>query len=151
MPNGGTLEQAKEMEEMMLVELAWLWPVGILAIGSILAVVLAMVLPRDRQGLVGAWAAAAHLGAAGTAVEVWLNRGFTPVMEGVVMVDGLSLTLAALIGVSGALCVALARPVVAGTDREGEFYALLTFASLSATLLDPPDDKGLYGLARFVV
>ena len=147
MPNGGTLEQAKEMEEMMLVELAWLWPVGILTLGSILAVVLAMVLPRGRQGLVGAWVAAAHLGAAVTAVEVWLNRGFTPVMEGVVMVDGLSLTLAALIGVSGALCVALAQPVVAGTDREGEFYALLSFASLSATLLGMAGDAALLALA----
>ena len=28
MPNGGTLEQAKQIEEMMLRELGWLWPVG---------------------------------------------------------------------------------------------------------------------------
>src|SRR5919106_914098 len=54
--------------------------------------------------------AAAPLVAAGLAVWVWLDRGFVAVMGGIVRVDGLSLTLTALIGVNGALCVALARP-----------------------------------------
>src|ERR671919_545439 len=128
MPNGGTYEQAKEMEEMMLRELAWLWPVFALTAGAIVAVILAMLVPRDRQGLVGAWAAASHLAAAALAVAVWLDRGFKAVMGESVVVDGLSLTLAALVGVAGAVCIALARPALAGTDREGEFYAVLTFA-----------------------
>jgi len=145
--NGGTLEQAKEMEEAMLREIVWLAPVLALAIGAIVAVVLALVLPRERQGLVGAWCATAHVAAAALAAAVWLDRGFTAVMEGVLMVDGLSLTLAALVGIAGALCIALARPVLAGTDREGEFYALLTFASLSALLLGMAGDAALLGLA----
>ena len=147
MPNGGTYEQAKQMEEMMLRELAWLLPVLALTAGAIVAVILAMVVPRQRQGLVGAWAAAAHLVAAALAVFVWLERGFRAIMGGSIVVDGLSLTLAALIGVAGAVCIALARPVLAGTDREGEFYAVLTFASLSAVLLGTAADAALLGLA----
>jgi NADH-quinone oxidoreductase subunit N len=147
MPNGGTLEQAKQIEEMMLKELAWLWPVGVLTFAAIVAVILAMVVPRDRQGVVAAWVAGAHLVAALAAVWVWLDRGFRAVMEKTIIVDGLSLTLAALIGVAGAICVLLARPALAGTDREGEFYAVLTFASLSAMLLGMAADAALLGLA----
>lgn len=72
MPNGGTLEQAKQTEEMTLRELAWLWPVGILTFAAVVAVILALVVPKHRQGLVGAWVAAAHLAAALAAVWVWL-------------------------------------------------------------------------------
>ena len=140
MPNGGTLEQAKEMEELMLRELAWLLPVLALTFAAVVAVLLAIVLPRRQQGLVGAWVALAHLAAAALAVVVWLDRGFTPVMEGILMVDGLALTLTVIIGVAGALCVALARPAIAGSDREAEFYAVLTFASLSAVLLGMAGD-----------
>ena len=147
MPNGGTLEQAKRAEEMMLAELGWLWPVGILTFAAVAAVILAMIVPRDRQGVVAAWVAAAHLAAAALAAVVWLDRGFMAVMEGALMVDGLALTLTAVIGVSGAVCVALARPALAGTDREGEFYAVLTFASLSAVLLGMAADAALLGLA----
>jgi proton-translocating NADH-quinone oxidoreductase chain N len=146
-PNGGTYERAKEIEELMLRELLWLSPVLALTLAAIAAVILAMVVPRPRQGLIGAFVAGAHLAAAGLAVWVWLDRGFMGVMEGIIRVDGLSLTLAGLIGVSGALCVALARPTLAGTDREGEFYATMTFASLSAVLLGMAGDAALLGLA----
>ena len=147
MPNGGTYERAKEMEDLMLRELLWLSPVLALTLAAIAAVVLAMVLPRHRQALVGAFVAGAHLAAAGLAVWVWLDRGFAAVMEGIIRVDGLGLTLAGIVGVSGALCVALARPSLAETDREGEFYATLTFASLSAVLLGMAGDAALLGLA----
>ncbi len=147
MPNGGTLEQAKSIEEMMLRELAWLWPIGALTLGAIVAVLLTMVLPRHRQGLIGAWAAGAHVTAAVLAVAVWLDRGVRAIMEQTVIVDGLSLTMTALIGISGALCIALARPALAGTEREGEFYAMLTFASLSAVMLVMAADAALLGLA----
>lgn len=147
MPNGGTYERAREMEETMLRELWWLSPVLALTLTAIVAVILAMVVPRHRQGLVGAFVAAGHVAAAGLAVWVWLDRGFMAVMEGIIRVDGLSLTLAALIGVSGALCVALARPGLADTDREAEFYAMLCFASLSAVLLAMAGDAALLGLA----
>lgn len=147
MPNGGTLEQAKEMEDEMLRELLWLAPIGALTIGAIVAVVLAMFVTRRRQGLVAAWAAGAHLLAAALAVFVWLDRGFTSVMGGVIVIDGLSLTLTALVGISGALCIALSRPLLADTDRESEFYATLTFASLAAVMLATAGDAALLGLA----
>jgi len=147
MTNGGTLEQAKRAEEMMLGELVHLLPVGVLTLGAVLAIVLAIVLPRRRQGLVGAWVALAHVAAVGLAAFVWLNRGFAVIMSGTITVDGLALTLTGLIGVAGALCVALARPSVAGTDREGEFYATLAFASLAAVLLVMASDAALVALA----
>jgi NADH-quinone oxidoreductase subunit N len=146
-PNGGTYEQAKEMEELMLSELAWLWPVGVLTVAAILAVILAMLVPRERQGLIGAWAAGAHLVAAALAVVVWLDRGFRALMEGIVVVDGLALATIAVIGVAGAVTIGLARPSLAATDREGEFYAVLTFASLSAVLLAMAGDAALLGMA----
>ena len=146
MPNGGTLEQAKMAEEMMLKELVWLLPVGALTLGAIVAVVLAMVVPRGRQGIVGAWAAGVHLAAAGLAVVVWLDLGFRAIMEETIAVDGLGLTLTAIVGVAGALTIALARPGLAHTDREGEFYAVLTFASLAAVLLGMAADAALVGL-----
>jgi proton-translocating NADH-quinone oxidoreductase chain N len=146
-PNGGTYEQAKEMEELMLRELAWLWPVLALTAACIVAVILAMVLPRERQGLVGAWTAGAHLTAAALAVAVWLDRGFRAIMEGIVVVDGLALATTAVIGVAGAVTIALARPSLGGTDREGEFYAVLTFASLSAVMLAMAGDAALLGMA----
>src|ERR671918_2782169 len=147
MPNGGTYEQAKQMEDEMLRELASLAPVLALTAAAFVAVILAMLVPRHRQGLVGAFVAAAHLVAAGLAVWVWLDRGFVAVMGGIVRVDGLSLALTGLIGVTGALCVALARPALADTDREAEFYAVLTFASLSAVLLGTAGDAALLGLS----
>jgi len=145
--NGGTLEQAKATEDMMLRELAWLWPIGVLAIGAILAVALAMVLPRERQRLVGAWVAGAHLTCATLAAAVWLDRGFRSTMSGTVQVDGLSLALAGIVGVAGAACVALAAPALQGTDRQGEFYAVLTFASLCCVLLGSAADAALLALA----
>ncbi len=146
MSNGGTLEQAKAAEEEMLVELMHLSPVLVLTVGAVIAIVLAIVLPRRRQGMVAGWAAGAHIVAAGFAVYVWLDRGFAVIMGGTIAVDGLGLALSALIAVAGALCIALARPAIAGTDREGEFYATLTFASLAAMLLAMAADAALVGL-----
>ncbi|MBY0397066.1 MAG: NADH-quinone oxidoreductase subunit N, partial [Thermoleophilia bacterium] len=97
--------------------------------------------------IVAAWAAAAHLAAAGLAAAVWSSRGFRAVMEETIRVDGLALTLTAIVGVGGAVCIGLARPVISGGDREGEFYAMLTFASLAAVVLAMAADAALLGLA----
>jgi NADH-quinone oxidoreductase subunit N len=142
-----TLEETRMMEERMLGELPWLAPIGALVATSILAVLLALFLPRHRQGLVGAWVAGGHLASAALAAGVWLDRGFRPVMEGTVMVDGLALATTGLVGVAGALTIALARPVVAGTDREGEFYAILTAANLGAAVLAHAADIALIAIA----
>jgi len=146
-PNGGTFQQADQAEHMMLTELAWLTPIGALTLAAVIAIVLAIILPRRRQGLVGWWVAAAHLAAAGLAAYVWLDRGFKVTMSGTIVIDGLSLSLAGMVGVCGAVCVALARPVVAGTDREGEFYAMVAFASLAAVMLAAAGDASLLALA----
>lgn len=137
----------KQMEDRMIADLPWLSPIGALLLGAVVAVVLALVLPRGRQGLVGAWVAGAHLAAAGLAAAVRLDRGFKAVMEGAVVVDGLSLVLWALLGVAGAIAVALARPTVAGTDREGEFYAMLAASTLAAAVLGAAADAALLAIA----
>ena len=142
-----TVEDMKEMEERMISDLPWLSPIGALVLGAILAVVLALVLPRGKQGLAGVWVAGAHLAAAGLAVWVWLDRGFAAVMEGSVVVDGLALTLTGTLGVAGAVTVALARPVVGGTDREGEFYAVLSATTLAGAVLGHAGDIALIAIA----
>jgi len=141
------LEQAKTEERMMLADLPWLAPIGALVVGAIVAVLLALALPRHRQGLVAAWVAGTHLAVAALAAAVWLDRGFRATMSGTVMVDGLSLTLAGLVGVAGAGAVALARPTVAGTDREGEFYAIMTMANLAVVVLGSAADAALLALS----
>jgi len=142
-----TVAEMKEMEDRMIADLPWLSPIGALALGAIVCVVLSIVLPRRRQGLVAAWAAGAHLAAAGLAAATWLDRGFRVTMEGIFVVDGLALVLTGVVGVSGALCIALARPSLAGTDREGEFYAVLTAASLAAAVLGAAADAALLAIA----
>lgn len=142
-----TTGMEKQMEDRMIADLPWLSPIGALLLAAVVAVVLALVLPRGRQGLVGAWVAGAHLAAAGLAAAVWLDRGFKAVMEGTVVVDGLSLVLWALLGVAGAITVALARPTVAGTDREGEFYAMLAASTLAAAVLGAAADAALLAIA----
>ncbi len=146
-PNGGTFQQAEQAEHMMVSELPWLAPIGALTLAAILAIVLAITLPRRRQGLIGWWVGGMHLAAAGLAAWVWLDRGFKATMSGTIVIDGLTLALAGIVGVSGAVCIALARPVVAGSDREGEFYAMVAFASLAAVMLGAAGDAGLLALA----
>lgn len=137
----------KQMEERMIADLPWLAPLGALMLAAIVAVALAIALPRARQGLVGGWVAGAHLVALALAAWVWLGRGFATVMEGTVVVDGLSLALTGTLGVAGALAVALARPTLAGTDREGEFYAVLAATSLAAAVLGSAADVALIAIA----
>jgi NADH-quinone oxidoreductase subunit N len=134
-------------EHEMMAELPWLAPIGALVLAAVVAVVLALVLPRHRQGLVAAWVAGAHLSAAALAAGVWVDRGFRATMSGTVMVDGLSLAMTGVVGVAGAVSVALARPTLAGTDREGEFYAVLAAASLSAVVLVSAADIALLAIA----
>jgi NADH:ubiquinone oxidoreductase subunit 2 (subunit N) len=145
--NGGTLEQAKRAEEMMMGELPWLSPIGALTVAALAGIALALALPRHRQGLVAAWIAGSHLAAAALAAGVWLDRGFRETMSGTVVVDGLSLLLTALLGVAGAVCVALARPSFAGSDREGEFYVVLAGATLAAVVLGSAADLALVAIA----
>ncbi len=147
MDNVGTYAQAKAVEDTMLHELVWLVPIGALVVTALGAVLLAIVLPRGRQGAVGVFVATGHLAAAAVAGVVWADRGFKAVMSGTVMVDGLSLMLCMIVGVGGAACVALAHPTVSGTDREGEFGALLAAASLGAVVLGSAADIGLLAIS----
>jgi len=142
-----TVPEMKAMEERMIADLFWLSPIGALVLSAVVAVVLALVLPRGRQGLVGAWVVGAHLSAAALAAACWLDRPFRAVMEGTVMVDGLSLALTGIVGVAGALSVGLVRPMAAGTDREGELYAVLSASSLGAVVLGSAADAALLAMA----
>jgi NADH-quinone oxidoreductase subunit N len=142
-----TLSEQKAMEDRMIADLPWLIPIGALVLGAVVAVVLALSLPRGRQGLAGVWVGVAHLAAAALAAFVWLDRGFASIMEGTLRVDGLALALTGIVGVAGAVTVALARPVVAGTDREGEFYAVLAATSLAAVVLGSAADVALISIA----
>ena len=142
-----TVEDMKAMEDRMIADLPWLSPMGALVLGAVVAIVLALFVPRERQGVVGAWVAGAHVAAAGLAAAVWLDRGFKTVFEGTVVIDGLSLVATAIMGVAGAVAVAIARPVVAGTDREGEFYAVLAASTLSGAVLASVGDAALLALA----
>jgi NADH-quinone oxidoreductase subunit N len=153
-----TVPEAKAMEERMIADLPWLAPSGALVLVAVVAVVLAVILPRRRQGVVAGWVAGGHVVAAALAGWVWLDRGFEAVMEGTLRVDGLSLALTGLLGVAGAVTVGLARPALAGTDREGEFYAVLTATSLAGVMLGAAADiallaisLALLGLGSFVM
>ena len=141
------LQETRAMEERMLAELPWLAPIGALVLAAVIGVVLALALPRGRQGAAGAWVAASHLAAALLAGAVWLDRGLRRVMEGTVVVDGLALATTGVLGVAGAVCVALARPAVAGTDREGEFYAVLGATTLAGAVLAHAGDVALIAIA----
>ncbi|MDQ3723300.1 MAG: NADH-quinone oxidoreductase subunit N [Actinomycetota bacterium] len=141
------LEETKAMEERTIAELPWLAPIGVLVLTAMLAVILALFVARGRQGRVGAFVAGGHLLAAGLTVWVWLDLGPSEVMEGTVMMDGLGLAMVAVLGVAGAVGVAMARPVVADTDREGEFYALLTAATLASAVLVVAADIALIAMA----
>lgn len=146
------------MEQAMLGELPWLAPIGAFALAAVGAILLSTLLPRSRHGLVGVWVAALHVVAAAAAAWVWLDRGFRSGVAEIVSVDGLSLTLAGVLGLAGAVTVGLAWPVVRGGEREGEFYALLAGASLAAAVLGATTDVallaialGLLSLASFVL
>jgi proton-translocating NADH-quinone oxidoreductase chain N len=142
-----TVEEMKAMEERMVADLPWLSHVGALTLGAIVALVLALFLPRGRQGLAGAWVAGTHLTAAALAAAIWLDRGFAAVLEGTLVVDGLSLVITGVLGVAGALSVAIARPIVGGTDREGEFYAVLTASTLAGVVLTSAADAALLAMS----
>lgn len=142
-----TVEDMKAMEDRMIADLPWLAPIGALVLAAVLGLVLSLALPRGRQGLAGAWVAGGHLAAAALAAAVWLDRGFRTVLEGTLIVDGLALVTVGILGVSGAIVVAIARPVVAGTDREGEFYALLAASTLAGAVLASVGDAALLAMA----
>ena len=142
-----TAEDMREMEERMIGDLPWLAPIGALALGALVAVVLAVFVARERQGAVAAWVAGAHVAAAGLAAWVWLDLGFATVFEGTLVIDGLSLAVTGILGVAGAVTVSIARPVIDGTDREGEFYAVLSASTLAGVALASAGDAALLAMA----
>lgn len=142
-----TVADMKEMEDRMIADLPWLAPIGALVLTAIVAVLLALLLPRGRQGLVGAWVAGGHVSAAGIAAAVWLDRGFKSVLEGTLVVDALSLVFIGILGVTGAITIAIARPSIGGTDREGEFYAMLAASTVAAAVLGSAADAALLAIS----
>ena len=142
-----TVEDMKAMEDRMIADLPWLAPIGALVLAAVIGLVLALFLPRGRQGLAGIWVAGMHLVAVALAAFVWLDRGFRTILEGTLIIDGVALVTVGILGVSGAVVVGLSRPIVAGTDREGEFYALLAASTLGGAVLASVGDAALLAMA----
>ena len=146
-PPPEVLEMQKAMEERMISDLPYLSPLGCLALGAIAGIVLALFLPAARQHLVAWFVAGAHVAAAAAAALVWSLGGFRATMEGTLIVDGSFLATTAIIGIAGAVAVALLRAEIADTDREGELYAVLAGASLGSVALAGANDASLLALA----
>ena len=84
---------------------------------------------RDRGGRACPGAAAPPTGArwcpgrrrarhgCGLVAAVWQDRGFRTVLEGMLVVDALSLVYIGILGVAGAVTIAVARPSIAGRGR----------------------------------
>jgi proton-translocating NADH-quinone oxidoreductase chain N len=150
-PPEQVLEMQKAMEERMIADLPYLAPIGCLAAAAIGGVAVALLLPAGRQVL-GAWyVGALHVGAALAAALVWTIGGFRTTMEGTVIVDGTFLAATGIIGIAGAVAVALLRSQVAGSDRESELYAVLAATSLGSIMLAAANDAALLALALGLV
>lgn len=152
------IEMQKAMEERMIADLPYLAPIGCLVLAAIGGVALALFLPAGKQKLAAVYVGGLHLAAALAAGLVWSIGGFRATMEGTLVVDGIFLAAAGIIGVAGAISVAILRVGVAETDREGELYAVLAGASLGALVLSGANDAamlalaiGLIGICSFVL
>ena len=150
-PPETVVEMQKAMEERMISDLPYLAPIGLLLAAAVGAVVLALVLDRRRQALVGWYVGAMHLAAVVSAAVVWTSGGFRRTMEGTLLVDGTFLAAVGIVGVAGALSVAMLRAQIAGTDREGELYGVLAAASLGSVVLAGANDAALLALALGLV
>lgn len=141
------LEQAKMAEEEMLADLPWLAPLGALFLAALGGVIIALVVRRDRQWLAALWVGSMQIAAAGLAAGVWTIGGPRETMSGSYVVDGLNLTTTAVLAVAGAISVALLRPAVAGSRREGELYGMLAATTLAGVVLSGAADIALIALA----
>lgn len=150
-PPESVLEMQRAMEERMIADLPYLAPILCLVAAALGGVVLALFLPAGRQKLVAWYVGALHLGAIVAAALVWTLGGFREAMEGTLIVDGVMLAAAGIIGGAGAIAVALLRSEVADTDREGELYAVLAAASLGSLVLSGANDAALLALALGLV
>jgi proton-translocating NADH-quinone oxidoreductase chain N len=150
-PPPEVIEMQKAMEERMIADLPYLAPIGCLALAAIGGVALAVAVPARRQVALAWFVGALHLGAAIAAALVWTLGGFRAVMEGTLIVDGLFLSVAGIVGVAGAIAVAMLRSQVAETDREGELYAVLAAASLGSVVLAGANDAAMLALALGLV
>lgn len=146
-PPESVLEMQRAMEERTIADLPYLAPLFCLLAAGLGGIALAIVLPASRQGLVAWLVGALHAGLAVAAGLVWALGGFRATMEGTLIVDGMFLATAGIVGVAGVIAVAMLRSDVAGTDREGELYALLAGASLGSVVLAGANDASLLALA----
>ncbi len=145
------LEEQRAMEERMISDLPYLAPILCLVAAAVGGVILALALSGRRQLLVAWWVGALHVGAIAAAILVWTIGGFREAMEGTLIVDGTLLAAAGVIGGAGAIAVCLLRSEVAGSDREGELYAVLAAASLGSLILAGANDAALLALALGLV
>ncbi|MBS1895361.1 MAG: NADH-quinone oxidoreductase subunit N [Actinobacteria bacterium] len=141
------LEQAQSAEEQMMGDLPWLAPLAALFLAAVGGVLIALLVRREDQWLAGLWVGLMHLAAAGAAAGVWVIGGPRLTMSGSYAVDGLTLAVTVILGLAGAISVALLRPAVAGERREGELYGVLAATTLAGVILSGAADIALIALA----
>jgi NADH-quinone oxidoreductase subunit N len=135
-----------EMTMSMVQELGRLLPELFLAGAAVLGLLLGSFLPRRRQWVVGALAAAACLAGLVSTVVGWAASD-TAVFENSYAIDGATNATRAVVGVSVLLVLAMATAEIRGAARETEFIVLLLLAALGAVLLAGANDVLLLAAA----
>ena len=123
-----------------------LLPEAFLLAGAIGGLLLGLFLPRRRQWVVRAVAAAALVGSV-VAALVAADDLEGPVFDGVYDVDMATTVVRVVAAAASLLLLALAAGELAGSPRETELYCLLLLGTLGTVLLAGADDLLFLGAA----
>jgi NADH-quinone oxidoreductase subunit N len=140
------MDMNTDMAMSMVQELGRLLPELFLAGAAVLGLLLGSFLPRSRQWVVGALAAAACLAGLVSTVAGWAASD-TAVFENSYAIDSATNAARAVVLVSVLLVLAMAIPEIRGAARETEFVVLLLLAALGAVLLAGANDVLLLAAA----
>ena len=135
-----------DMAATMLADLAKLMPELLLAGTAVIGLLLGSFLPRHRQWVVRAVAAAACVAALVYTVVGWPDEAAS-VFSGTYAVDTATAMTRVAVLVSVLLVLAMASPLIARHARETEFVILLLLAALGAVLLGGANDLLLLAAA----
>ncbi|MFI7679057.1 NADH-quinone oxidoreductase subunit N [Actinophytocola sp. NPDC049390] len=135
-----------DMAATMLADLVLLMPELLLAGTAVVGLLLGSFLPRHRQWLVRALAAAATVVALVYTVVDWPDEAAS-VFSGTYAVDTATALARVAVLVSVLLVLAMATPRIAGHARETEFVVLLLLGALGAVMLAGANDLLLLAAA----
>ena len=114
-------------------------PVMVLAVWSLLVLLADLWMPESRKYLTAVLAAAGLVISMACAVTQWGKSGTA--FQGMLVLDGFSLTLSILFLASGLAAVALARDYLKRNDAErGEYYTLLLLSICGMMLMASAND-----------